>query len=301
MTLGLMADERTFATFADVTAWIDAVPPEFGSVWLGSHRSWDPLALIAATGPRRPGLAFGSAVVLAHTQHPVALAMQALTAQAATAGKLTLGLSAGHRQVMRQVYGHLAARPAEQMREYLSVLSPLLRGEQTDFSGRYVTVSARVTVTSAPAPRLLIGALGPALLRLAGSLADGVIVSWATATALAEYIVPAVTSAASDAGRPDPAIVATVPVCVGDNAAELRDWAARRFAATVTFPSYAAILQRGGTDDVADAMALGSAAAVTAQFGSLIEAGATEIVAMPVGSQAQIASTQAALAAWRPS
>jgi F420-dependent oxidoreductase-like protein len=298
MRLGIRADEQSFARFEDFAAWIDGLAAGWDSVWLGAHQSWDPLSLVTAVGRQRPDLSYGSGVALTYPQHPVALAMQALTAQAATGGRFTLGLGTGHRNVIERVYGYPADRPAQHVREYLTVLCPLLRGEQVDYRGQTLVVSGAVTVPGISAPHLLLAALGPVLLRLAGSLADGTILSWATPRAVAQYVAPLITKAAAEAGRPAPEIIAMVPVCIDENASELRAWAAGRFAGSAALPNYQAILDRGGAKDITDAMALGPEAVVTAQLGRLAEAGATGIVAMPVGSSDQIDRTVSALASW---
>jgi len=298
MTLGILIDDRSFASYADLIGSIDQLPPGLGSAWLGSHQSWDPLTLIAAAGSRRTDLAFGSGVALSYPQHPVALAMQALTAQAAAGGRFTLGLGTRHQTLLERVYGYSAARPAQHAREYLAVLSPLLRGETAEFHGETLDVSAAVNIPGVPAPRVLLAALGPVMLQVAGSLTDGTIVSWTTPRAIAEHVLPRVTKAAEDAGRPQPAIVAMVPVCIDDDQEGLRAWAAQRFAGSTTFPNYRAILARGGAASISDAMALGSQAAVLDQLSRLREAGATEIVVLPIGTSTQIERSITALAGW---
>jgi F420-dependent oxidoreductase-like protein len=298
MGLGIRADELSFASFADFAAWIDGLAAGWDSVWLGAHQSWDPLSLITAVGRQRRDLSYGSGVALTYPQHPVALATQALTAQAATEGRFTLGLGTGHRDVIERVYGYPADRPAQHVREYLTVLGPLLRGEQVDYRGQTLAVSGAVTVPGTSAPRLLVAALGPVLLGLAGSLADGTILSWATPRAIAKYVAPLITKTAAEAGRPAPEIIVMVPVCIDENVDELRAWAAGRFAGSAALPNYRAILDRGGAADITDAMALGPEAVVTAQLGRLVEAGATGIVVMPIGSGDQIDRTVTALASW---
>lgn len=87
--------------------------------------------------------------------------MQALTAQAATSGRFTLGLSTGHRTVLEQTYGYSVDHPVRHTREYLSVLGPLLRRESVDFRGRTRHTTAAVAAPGASAPRVLLAALGP--------------------------------------------------------------------------------------------------------------------------------------------
>ncbi len=88
-----------------------------------------------------PDIELGTAVVPAYPRHPVMLAGQALTVQAATAGRLILGVGLSHQMVIENVFGQSFEKPARYMREYLSILMPLLEGEPASFTGEVLSAS----------------------------------------------------------------------------------------------------------------------------------------------------------------
>ena len=102
-------------------------------------------------------------------------------------------------------YGYSYDRPARHMREYLDALVPLLRDGAVDVQGETITARGRLTIPDATAPTLLLAALQPRMLALAGGVADGTI-TWCTGpVVLEEQVVPLITAAAGAAGRPLPA------------------------------------------------------------------------------------------------
>jgi alkanesulfonate monooxygenase SsuD/methylene tetrahydromethanopterin reductase-like flavin-dependent oxidoreductase (luciferase family) len=129
--------------------------------------------------------------------------------------------------------------------------------------------------------QLLVAALAPRLLRVAGTYADGTILWMANARAVAEHVAPKINKAAADAGRPAPRIVAGLPVAVHDDVGEARSAAAEMFAAYGSLPNYARLLARGGVSSPAEAAVVGDEASVTAQISALFDAGATDVWAAP--------------------
>ncbi len=95
----------------------------------------DSLTLLAAAGAQVPGIGLGTGVVPVHPRHPMMLAQQALTVQWATDNRLILGIGLSHRVVVEGMWGFSFDAPARYMREYLTVLLPLLRGETVSESG----------------------------------------------------------------------------------------------------------------------------------------------------------------------
>ena len=189
----------------------------FGTVWSAQALGWDALTALAVAGALVPDLALGTAVVPTPQRHPLTLASQALTVQAVTGNRLTLGIGAGIGRMVESMFGLPAGRPARRMREYVSALRPLLRGEAVDYRGETLTAVGAVSVSGAHAPPLLLAALGPEMLRVAGELADGAVTWMAGPRTLADHVVPTVTRAAETAGRPAPRILAGVIVCVTDD------------------------------------------------------------------------------------
>jgi 5,10-methylenetetrahydromethanopterin reductase len=253
----------------------DGIP----SAWMNNIFGLDALTALAVVGSQVPGIELGTAVVPTYPRHPVALAQQALTVAAATGGRLALGVGPSHQIVIEDMFGYSFAKPVRHTREYLSILRPLLHREPVSFTGQQL--SAHITLsTPAPGPvPLLLAALGPAMLRVAGELADGTVL-WMTGPAtVRDHIVPAITAAAAAAGRPSPRIVCILPICVTSDPDAARTAAARVFGHYGDLPSYRAMLDREGAAGPADVAVVGDETAVAAQLDALAEAGVTDFVA----------------------
>ncbi|MFI6512781.1 TIGR03564 family F420-dependent LLM class oxidoreductase [Streptosporangium sp. NPDC050855] len=256
----------------------------FSSVWMSQIFSLDALTALAVAGSQVPGIELGTGVVPTYPRHPAALAQQALTANAALDGRLVLGIGLSHQIVIEGMYGYSFDRPARHMREYLSILMPLVRGENADFEGE--TLTGKLGLTT-PGPRdmpVLIAALAPRMLRLAGEVADGTVLWMTGPRTVAEHVAPAVTEAARAAGRPAPRIVCALPVCVTDDADAARALAAERFEVYGHLPSYRAVLDREGVAGPADVAIVGDEDAVSARIEELAKAGVTDFVASEYSS-----------------
>ena len=249
----------------------------FPIVWTHQATGLDPFVAMAVAARDAPRIEVGTALVPAPLRHPQALAAEALTAQAALAGRLTLGVGMSHPHVVEGRLGMSYERPAEFMREYLEALLPLLRGEPADVRGRRLTMVGGLDVGDVKPPPVLIGALAPHMLRLAGRLADGTITGATGPRTLADHIVPSINKAAADAGRPAPRIVAAVVACITDDP----DAARRRIADTskpyTTFPAFKAMLEREGVSSQVDIGLIGDEATARAKAQQFIDAGATEL------------------------
>ena len=267
-----------------------------GSVWMGQYVGWDILTALALVGREVPDLALGTAIVPTYPRHPIALAKQALSVQAATGNRLQLGLGPSHRAIIEEWYGYDYDRPARHMREYLEALEPLLRGEQASYQGETLRAQGQLTVLQAKPPAVLISALGPVMLRLAGELADGTVTAWAGPRAIAEHIAPRINDAAAAVGRPRPRVVAGVLANVTDKPAAARQSVADRFGGSGALPSYRAMMDIEGVADGADLLLAGDEAEVTAGLRAYEEAGATELVVFFTGPEEERPRTEALLA-----
>lgn len=261
------------------------------SIWVANvPRGYDALTLLAVAGQHTRTVELGTFVVPTYPRHPAALAQQALTTNAATGGRLTLGIGLSHRVVMEQGLGFDWSHPLRHMREYLHCLTGLLVGEPVTFAGEEFRVTNfGITVPGGTPPPVLVAALGPQMLRLAGRHADGTAVWMGGARYLANDATPTITAAAHDAGRPAPRIVAGLPVCVTDHADAVRAEVGRAFARYGELPSYRAVLDKEGAAGPGDVSLVGDEAAVIAGLQSLAQAGATDLVAAvytPAGENA---------------
>lgn len=279
-------------SFSDQVQQIRSVAAHgFPSAWLAQFFGIDALTAIAVAGSQVPGIELGTAVVPSYPRHPTALASQALSTQAAIGGRLTLGVGVSHRSVIDDMFGLDYSKPARHMREYLSVLGPLLRGERVSYAGETMRVNARTIVPGASPPSVLVAALGPVMLRIAGELADGT-VTWMTGPAtLGDHTVPGLTRAAAEAGRPAPRVVAGLPVCLTADPAEARERAGRQFAIYGQLPNYRAMLDRERAEGPAEVAIVGDERAVRAGIARLESVGVTEFLAVPYGSTDQVAAT----------
>lgn len=266
------------------------------SVWMGQYVGWDILTALALVGREVPDLSLGTAIVPTYPKHPMALASQALSVQAATGNRLQLGIGPSHRAIIEEWYGYDYDRPARHMREYLEALTPLLRGEHANYRGETLRAQGQLTVLEAKPPAVLISALGPVMLRLAGELADGTVTAWTGPRTIAGHIAPRINEAAAAAGRPRPRIVAGVLVNVTDEPAAARQSVAERFGGSGNLPSYRAVMDIEGVTGGADLLVAGDEAEVAAGLRAYQEAGATELVAFFTGPEEERPRTEALLA-----
>jgi len=267
------------------------------SAWSSQIFGYDALTAIAAIGREVPGIEFGTAVVPTYPRHPVMLAGQALTVQAAIGGRLTLGIGLSHQMVIENVFGLSFEKPARHMREYLSILMPLLDGEQVTFAGETLSASTFGPLQiEAPAPTVLVAALGSTMLKLAGRLTAGT-VTWMTGPeTIASHIIPTINAAAVAAGRPEPRIGAGLPVCVTDDVDAARQNASEVFAIYGHLPSYRAMLDREGAGGPADVAIVGTRSEVGAQIRRLSDIGTTDLCGVPFGTPDEIKATVEVLA-----
>jgi F420-dependent oxidoreductase-like protein len=281
MKIGLMIATAGAADLNAVLGQIErAQALGLASVWVPSVRSFDALTVLALAGRQTRTVELGTFVIPTYPRHPAALAEQALAVQAASGGRLALGIGLSHRRTMEGMLGFDWSHPIRHMREYLTCLTPLLRGELTSFAGQEFRIEGyQLSVPGATPPPVLVAALGPQMLRLAGRLADGTAVWMGGPRYLAEHALPGITAAAQQAGRPAPRIVAGLPICVTDRPDEVRERAARAFERYGQLPSYRAILDREGAEGPADVSLIGSEAHVRAGLRQLESAGATDLAA----------------------
>src|SRR5439155_17956593 len=232
----------------------------------------------------------GTAVVPTFPRHPVVMAQQALSAAAAARGRFTLGIGLSHQIVIEGMLGLSFAKPYSHMREYLAVLAPLIREGHVNHAGEEFRVNASLRVTGAKPCPILVAALAPKMLALAGEVADGTI-TWMTGLkTVREYTAPTIREAAARAGRPEPRIIVSLPIAVADEVGAAREAAARTFQIYGSLPSYRAMLDREGAEGPADVAIVGDEDAVGESISRLREGGATELLAIPFGFGSQPAA-----------
>jgi len=266
------AEEAGFAT-----GWVPHIP------W-----SLDALTALAVVGQATSRMELGAAVVPTYPRHPMALAQQASTTNAACDGRLVLGLGPSHAGVIEGMLGLRYERPARHTREYVEVLaqaSSLPPRQRLSYEGEEFRVDALLEVPGAVPYPVLVAALAPLMLRVAGEVADGTVTYWADERAIGEHVVPRVTKAAEDAGRPRPRVVAGIPVAVVA-AAEVdaaRERAATVFRAYEAIPAYRRVLALGDHASPGSAALVGTESEVATRLRAFADAGATDFLAASVG------------------
>jgi F420-dependent oxidoreductase-like protein len=255
------------AGFASI--WVPQIPDDF-----------DALTAIALMGHATERVELGTAVMPIQTRHPVAMAQQVLSTQAACEGRLTLGLGPSHHWIVEDMLGLSYERPAQQVRDYVEVLNVALAGPgPVDVENDGFRIHNPLDVTDIGPTPILLAALAPVMLRIAGEHASGTILWMADERAIGDHVVPRITKAAADAGRPEPRIVAGVPValCRAGEVDDARARANRVLGHAEYSPNYLRLLRHGDATDVGDILAAGDEAAVVERLQRFRDAGATDV------------------------
>ena len=250
----------------------------YDSAWMpGIPNGPDVLTLFAATAHRTSRIEVGPAIVSAHGRHPVALASQALTLHDALHGRLTLGIGVSHQRVVEDFFGLDYAHPARFMTEYLQILRPLLRGEKAEVAGAMLRTSYRLDVPAPGAPSVFLAALGPQMLDVAGTWSDGAATWMVGPRTLAEHTVPLVRAAAERVGRPEPRILASLPMLLTNDDAAAATWAEEEFAMYGRLPAYKPVIEREGVDSAAGIAVYGDEGTLTKAVQRVRDAGVTDL------------------------
>lgn len=273
----------------------------FTSAWTANIFGLDAITTLAIAGRAVPGIHLGTAVVPTFPRHPHAMAQQAMTAWDATGGRFTLGIGLSHQIVIETMFGLSFDRPAAHMREYLAVLLPLLREGNVSYNGDLYRVHAPLERAGDPAgPPVLLAAMAPIMLRLAGEVADGTALWMTGPKTVADHVAPRINKAAADAGRGAPEIVAALPIAVTNDIDAAKQQAASTFEIYGGLPSYRAMLDAEGAAGPADVAIVGDEAAVAAGVQAMADAGVTEFSASCFGDGDTIRRTTALLKELRP-
>jgi len=264
----------------------------FASMWIPQIPGYlDAMTAIAIIGQVTDRIEIGTAVVPVQTRHPIPMAQQALTTQVACDGRFTLGLGPSHHWIVEGQLGLPYERPAALMRNYLDVLNHAFAGPgPVDVENEEYRVHSPMDVADAIPMPILISALAPVMLRLAGEHTSGTILWMADERAIGDHVVPRITKAAREAGRPAPRIIGGVPValCADGDVDAARAYASEVLGHADFSPNYVALLEHGDAEDVGDTMAAGSESAIVERLRSYRDAGVTDLAArvVPIGDDA---------------
>ncbi len=289
MKLGMFigASGAPFDIWGQINEVVQAEKDGFASFWFAQIAGLDALTVIAMAGPETSTIEIGTAVVPTYTRHPNVMAQQALTANAATRGRLVLGIGPSHRPGIERLglsYDHAARH----VREYVTIVRALVQEGRVSFKGRMYDLTTALQVPGAQPFPILISALAPMMLKTAGAVADGTITWMAGRKAIETHVAPRINAAAREAGRPLPRVVAAIPVAVCDQEAMGREKAAQIFQMYGNLTNYRRILDVEGSNP-GDIAVTGPEEAVERQIRAFAAAGATDFIASiyPVGDDAQ--------------
>jgi len=244
----------------------------FAYTGMANIRGHDAITALALVGQATSTIELHTAVVPTYPRHPVVMAQQALTAQAASDGRFTLGIGLSHKVVIEDSYGLSYKRTASHMREYLSVVMPLLRGEPVAFEGDEYRVTAGLDAPDADPIPCVVAALGPVMLGIAGELADGT-VTWMCGPKT--HIGPRIREAATSAGRPEPRVMAALPMAITSDPDAARAMISEQLAVYPTLPAYRAMMDIEGADLAGDIAIVGDQETVDLELRRLEESGVT--------------------------
>ena len=275
VTIGATGAGTTLQSQIEAAREIEAAGID--SLWMANIFGFDAINTLSLIGAATSRIKLGTAVVPTYPRHPVAMAQQALTAAAASGNRFTLGIGLSHKLVIEDMFGMSYAKPAEHMREYLSLLMPLVRQEVTTGAGdSYRINNVRFEVPGAEPVPVMVAALGPQMLKIAGELSDGTITWMVGVRTMESHIVKSLNAGAESAGRSAPRVVAGVPIALTMKPDPLREQTAKQLVIYGQLPSYRAMLDREGASGPADIAVLGDENALRSGIQRYQDAGVTE-------------------------
>ncbi len=285
-------------TSAIVDHAVAAEADGFSSYWVAQLAVPDALTVLAVVGGATASIELGTAVIPTWTRHPLMLGAQALTTNEICGGRLALGIGLAHKSSVEVSLKIPFATPARHMDEYLSVLLPAMRERRVSFegtiwSGEVDNVGGPGDV---PAPSVVLAAMGPRMLAMAGGRTDGSIL-WLSGPRTIETVIrPALETAAEAAGRPAPRIVASVPVCVTSQPDAVRGLVAAVLEGYNHLPSYRGVMDAEGAAGPEDVSVIGSEDEVRDGLAAFAAAGATDFSALEfTTTDDEVARTRALL------
>jgi F420-dependent oxidoreductase-like protein len=213
----------------------------------------DSLTVLAAYAGRTKRIKLGTGVLPIHSRTPVATAQAAATIDELSGGRMVLGLGISHRVTVENWYGTKIEKPVAEMREYAQAIRAMFHGEDAPNDQRFPTRFRFMGYEPRPDLPIYIAALSPAMLRLAGEIADGAMLWLCNPEYIREVVVPEVTEGRRRAGKSLDGfdIVAAVPAAVTDDVEVARAYLRKDLIPYFSLPFYRAMIERSGfTDDI---------------------------------------------------
>jgi len=235
----------------------------FESVWVTQlPDARDAALVLAAYAAATQGVRLGTGVLPIYTRHPTAMAQMAATLDEMSSGRLILGLGVSHRVTVESMWGIKLERPADAMREYVSIVRASLREGAASEDGELFSAHWSYSAPRRAEIPIMLAALGPKMLELAGEVSDGVVLWMCSPSYIKESVLPHVKAGREKAGKTMEGfeIVAAVPVCVTSDRAAGLDVFRRTVERYASLPFYRNMMEASGfkeqlaADSISDAM-----------------------------------------------
>jgi F420-dependent oxidoreductase-like protein len=283
MKIGIFGSQNDSTVDGVVAEAKRAEADGFASYWQSQIFGLDALSTLSVVGREVPRIELGTSVIPTYPRHPMMLAQQALTTNQASGGRLCLGIGLSHQVVIEGMLNLSFDKPVRHMKEYLSILMPLIHDRKVSFAGETLTTHAELTINKAQSCDVVVAALGPQMLKLAAAMTQGTL-TWCTGPeTLRTLTVPTINAAAEELGKPKPRVIAALPVCVTKDVDGARARAAQVFAVYGQLPSYRAMLDHEGAAGPADVAIIGSTSEVFDKVAALQEIGVTDFGGVEFG------------------
>jgi F420-dependent oxidoreductase-like protein len=223
----------------------------YESVYVTHIAARDPFTVLTAYAGATERVKLGTGVTPIYARTPVATAQAAATIDEYSGGRMVLGLGVSHRPVVEGWYGQSIDKPVREMREYLGAVRAIFRGEDPAGGEKWPTGFHFMGYEARDELPIYIAGLSPAMLRLAGEAADGVILWLCEPGYIRDVVVPEVTKGREKAGKALDGfdIVAAVPSAVTDKPDEARNTLRGDLIPYFSLPFYRAMIGRAGFDD----------------------------------------------------
>jgi F420-dependent oxidoreductase-like protein len=189
----------------------------YESVWVTQlPNARDASLVIAAYANATQRVRFGTGVLPIYTRHPTAMAQMAATLDELSGGRFILGMGVSHKVTVESMWGMRLESPANAMREYLDIVRTSLRDGGCSIDGKHFSAHWAYSGPRRPEMPIMISALRPRMLDLAGEKADGIVLWMCSPAYIRDHVVPAVTAGRQKAGKTMDGfeIMAAIPVCL---------------------------------------------------------------------------------------
>jgi F420-dependent oxidoreductase-like protein len=220
----------------------------YESVYVTHIAGYESLTVLAAYARATSRVRLGTGVVPIYSRTPATMAQTAATLAAISGGRFTLGLGLSHRVVAEAWHGQTIDRPVAEMREYVTIVRAVLAGEDPPSGAKWRSAFRLAGLGPFPDVRIYVGALSPGMLRLAGEIADGVVLWLCNPAYIHNVVVPEVAEGRERAGRPADGfdVVAAVPAALASDPAAAYGAMRRDLVTYFGLPFYRAMLERSG-------------------------------------------------------